>query len=171
MITTISTARGLLVAALLSAGLLVDASAAPARPHATHAANATVKTAKNQTLHKTLLVTAKGLTLYSLSVERKGKFICKDKFCLSLWTPLLAPKSAPPAGVSGLGTVKRPNGRLQVAFRGAPLYTFNEDRKPGDVKGNGFKDVGTWLAASPNSKSGSTVTAPSSAGKGGGYGY
>ena len=44
--------------------------------------------------------------------------------------------------------------------------------KPGDVKGNGFKDVGTWLATSPTSKRASTVTAPSSGGKnGGGYGY
>jgi predicted lipoprotein with Yx(FWY)xxD motif len=168
MITTIPQPRGLLVAALLSAGLLLDAPAAPARP-TLHTANATVKTAKNQTLHKTLLVTSKGLTLYSLSVERRGKFICKDKACLSLWTPLLAPKSAPPVGVPGLGTVKRPDGHLQVAFRGAPLYTFNEDNKPGDVKGNGFKDVGTWLASSPTSKPASTVTTPST-GKGGGYG-
>jgi predicted lipoprotein with Yx(FWY)xxD motif len=171
MITTISPSRGLLLAALLSAGLVVGATAAPARAHATHTASATVKTAKNPTLHKTLLVTAKGLTLYSLSAERKGKFICTDKACLSLWTPLLAPRSAPLTGVSGLGTVKRPGGRLQVAFRGAPLYTFNDDRKPGEVKGNGFKDVGTWLATSPTPKPASTVTTPPTGGNGGGYGY
>ena len=34
--------------------------------------------------------------------------------------------------------------RRQVAFRGAPLYRFVQDTKPGQVKGNGFKDVGVW---------------------------
>lgn len=66
----------------------------PHATYATHPASATVKTAMNQTLHKTMLVTAKGLTLYSLSIERRGRFICKEKFCLSLWTPLLARKWA-----------------------------------------------------------------------------
>ena len=49
-----------------------------------------------------------------------------------------------PAGAKSLSTVKRPDGRSQVAYKGGPLYTFAQDRKPGDMKGNGFKDVGTW---------------------------
>jgi predicted lipoprotein with Yx(FWY)xxD motif len=36
-----------------------------------------------------------------------------------------------------------------VTFRGAPLYTFYLDHKRGDAGGEGFKDVGTWHAASP----------------------
>ena len=27
-----------------------------------------------------------------------------------------------------------------------PLYTFAQDQKPGDVNGQGIKDVGTWTA-------------------------
>jgi hypothetical protein len=27
-----------------------------------------------------------------------------------------------------------------------PLYTFAQDQHPGDAKGQGFKDVGTWSA-------------------------
>jgi hypothetical protein len=53
-------------------------------------------------------------------------------------------KGSTPTGVRGLGTVKRPDKRIQVTYRGAPLYRFVQDRKPGDIKGNGFKDVGTW---------------------------
>ena len=63
--------------------------------------------------------------------------------------------------------VRRPDGRTQVTYRGRPLYTFTEDTKPGDVKGNGFKDVGTWLAATTNGTATATATPPS----GGGYRY
>jgi|SRR5919201_4005804 predicted lipoprotein with Yx(FWY)xxD motif len=136
-----STLRGgLLLAAALFAGLVAAfyATRATAGQRAR-----VVMTARNSTLHKTILVNRKGLSLYSLSVERRGRFICKGS-CLSLWTPLVVPKGTTPTGVAHLSTVKRPDGRRQVAFRGGPLYTFNQDKKRGDVKGNGFKDVGTW---------------------------
>lgn len=109
-----------------------------------------VTTAKNPTLHKRVLVTRKGLTLYSLSVERKGKFICTNSACLSFWHPLLVRKGTIPTGAAHLGTVRRPGAgsRVQVTFRGAPLYTFYLDRSRGDVGGEGFKDVGTWHAVS-----------------------
>src|SRR5207247_10061398 len=105
----------------------------------------------------------KGLTLYSLSAETRGRFICTTKFCLSLWTPLDVTKGTRPMGAAHLSTVTRPDGRIQVTYRGLPLYTFNEDRKPGDVKGNGFKDVGIWRPATPEG----TEAQPS----GGGSGY
>jgi predicted lipoprotein with Yx(FWY)xxD motif len=51
-------------------------------------------------------------------------------------------------GVTSLGTIVRPDGAgRQVTYRGLPLYTFAGDTSPGDASGNGFKDVGTWLAA------------------------
>jgi predicted lipoprotein with Yx(FWY)xxD motif len=112
----------------------------------TVAAAATVRvvsTARNAQLHKTILVTRTGLTLYSLSVERHGKFICTGG-CLSFWKPLTVKKGQTPAGIRGLGTVRRPDKRIQVAYRGAPLYTFVQDHKRGDIKGNGIRDVGVW---------------------------
>jgi predicted lipoprotein with Yx(FWY)xxD motif len=127
-----------------------------------------VQTATNPTLGKTVLVNAKGLTLYSLSAERHGKFICTDSVCLRLWTPVVAANGKKPTGVSGLGTVKRPDGRIQVAFKGAPLYTFSLDRKRGDVRGNGFKDVGIWRPAVVGS--GMSSAPPPTTGSGGGYG-
>jgi len=63
--------------------------------------------------------------------------------------------------------VKRPDGRRQVAFRGAPLYRFVQDTKPGQIKGNGFKDVGVWR---PVTTSG-TSTAPASSNPMPSYGY
>jgi predicted lipoprotein with Yx(FWY)xxD motif len=120
-----------------------------------------VRTAINPTLHEKVLVNRRGLTLYSLSVERRGRFICTDEACLSLWSPLVVPKGTTPTGARHLGTVRRPDGRTQVSYRGRPVYTFTQDRKPGDVKGNGFKDVGVWRPASPGS-SGSGASPPPS---------
>ena len=113
---------------------------------------------------KTILVNRRGMTLYHLSVERKGHFICKDSTCLSLWKPLVVAKGMTPTGAKSLSVVKRPDGRRQVAYKGGPLYTFVEDHKPGDMKGNGFKDVGVWRVVTV---AGSAST-PSSGG--GGYG-
>lgn len=96
---------------------------------------------------KRVLAAANGHTLYSLSAERKGKFICtKASGCTSLWTPLLVPSGGSVVGPVKLGSVKRPEGQRQATYRGLPLYTFVEDTKPGEANGEGFKDVGTWHA-------------------------
>jgi predicted lipoprotein with Yx(FWY)xxD motif len=129
------------------AGLLIAVAAGSAlaatRKHV-------VITTNSAALHKRVLATRSGLTLYSLSAERKGRFICTDGACLSFWHPLLVPKGTIPTGASHLGTIARPGSKgRQVTFRGAPLYTFYLDHKRGDAGGEGFKDVGTWHAASP----------------------
>lgn len=104
------------------------------------------KEAENSTLNETILVTMKGKTLYSLSAETKGKFICTGA-CLASWKPLVVPAGVKPKGPVTLGTRKRPDGRTQVTFKGLPLYSFNGDSKPGEANGQGLKDVGTWHAA------------------------
>jgi predicted lipoprotein with Yx(FWY)xxD motif len=153
---------GLLLAAALIAGLVAAFYAT--RSSGAGAANKrVVMTAKNATLHKTILVNRRGMSLYALSVERRGRFICTDMACLSIWKPLTVAKGVSPAGVSGLGTVNRPDGKRQVAFHGAPLYSFSGDRKRGDVKGNGFKDVGVWHVVAAGKKSAAAAPAPAPA--------
>jgi predicted lipoprotein with Yx(FWY)xxD motif len=106
-----------------------------------------VKTAHNEQLDRTIVVKRKGLSMYSLSAETRGRFVCTDSACLSLWKPLVIAKGKRPVGVPKLGTVKRPNGKTQVTYRGRPLYRFVEDRAPGDIGGEGFRDVGVWRVA------------------------
>lgn len=132
------------VAAVIGLGS-VGATAAPSPSQATMRV---VKQAQNETLGRTVLTTKKGRTLYSLSVEKNGKFICTGS-CLSLWHPLVVPAGTKPTGPVKLGIVKRPDGRLQVTYRGGPLYRFEGDAKAGEANGEGIKDVGTWHAASP----------------------
>jgi predicted lipoprotein with Yx(FWY)xxD motif len=134
----------LILAATVMAALTVGSA---------HAADApvTVKTARNAKLHRTILVTRSGRTLYSLSAERHGRFVCTDRECLSFWTPLTVRKGARPRGTVGsLSTIRRPDGRTQVTYRGRPLYTFYTDRRAGDVGGEGFRDVGVWHAVAAN---------------------
>lgn len=98
---------------------------------------------------RTLLTSTSGRTLYSLSAERHGKFICTEASgCTSLWHPLTVASGVVPKGPVKLGTVTRPEGTVQVSYRGLPLYTFTDDRKRGQTKGEGLKDVGTWHPAS-----------------------
>ena len=160
---------GALIAAVAVVGLIAALYAVRASG-ATHAR--VVMTAPNNTLGKKILVNRKGMTLYSLSVERKGHFICTMSSCLSVWRPLVVRAGTVPTGAAHLSVVKRPDGRSQVAYRGGPLYAFALDKKPGDVKGNGFKDVGVWRPATVAARQPAPAPAPTTTGGGypGGYG-
>jgi predicted lipoprotein with Yx(FWY)xxD motif len=118
---------------------------------------AVVKTASNQALG-TILVDGQGMTLYHLSGEQRGKFICTGS-CLSIWHPLTVSGGGAPSGERvTLGTVKRPEGTLQVTYQGVPLYTFAQDSQPGETKGQGIKDVGTWSVATTASQASESTT-------------
>jgi predicted lipoprotein with Yx(FWY)xxD motif len=113
---------------------------------------------------RTLLTTTSGRTLYSLSAERHGKFICTEASgCTAIWHPLTVASGLVPKGPVKLGTIRRPEGTTQVTYRGLPLYTFGADKKRGQVKGEGLKDVGTWHPAGVSGRTGSG-TSPSAPG-------
>ena len=146
--------------------------AAPATSAGSQGSSAVVKTASNTKLGGTILVDAQGMTLYSLSAERGGKFICTTSVCTQVWHPLTG--STANASVASLGTVRRPDGTQQVTYKGMPLYTFAQDRTPGEANGQGIKDVGTWsaVAASSATSSAPATTSTSKSESGGGaYGY
>ncbi len=110
----------------------------------------TIKLKIERVSGKRVLAATNGHTLYSLSAEKKGKFVCtQSSGCLTLWKPLLVPSGGSVVGPANvkLGSIKRPEGSRQVTYRGRPLYTFVEDHGPGKANGEGFKDVGTWHAA------------------------
>ena len=118
---------------------------------------------------RTILVNRRGMSLYHLSVERRGHFICTTSACLGEWKPLVVARGVTPTGAKSLSVVRRPDGRRQVAYQGGPLYTFEEDQKPGDTKGDGFRDVGTWHVVTVAGTSQSTPSSGGYSGYGGGY--
>lgn len=124
--------------ALLSALLLATGIAGAA------GTKTVAKKAGAPSVDKYVLTDVKGLTLYTLSGERNGKFICKAA-CLKAWPPLTVANDTKPTGPVKLGTVKRPEGKMQVTYKGLPLYTFSGDSKKGEVNGEGIKTgSGTW---------------------------
>jgi len=142
----------------------------------THQAAGVVATAQNASLSSRVLVNHQGMTLYTLSAERNGHFICtataklpgSSMRCLQVWKPLLVKGAVHASGIGALGTVMRPDdGAMQLTYKGLPLYTFAGDRAPGDASGNGLKDVGTWKAAMV----GAAASAAPATSANGGYGY
>jgi predicted lipoprotein with Yx(FWY)xxD motif len=132
---------------LLRIALAILAAAALALPTMASAATKSVaKEGSVDSLGKKVLTNNAGRTLYTLSVEKNGKFICTSA-CLKTWPPLIVPAGTKPTGPATLGTVKRPDGRTQVTYKGRPLYTFTGDSKAGEANGESVKDVGTWHAA------------------------
>jgi predicted lipoprotein with Yx(FWY)xxD motif len=132
---------------VLALAVMLAALLVPVAAGASQATKVVAKKADNATLGETILTNTKGRTLYSLSAETKGRFICTTS-CLSIWHPLVVKDGVKPTGPVKLGTIERPDGRTQVTFKGRPLYSFGGDTKTGQVNGEGIKDVGTWHAAS-----------------------
>ncbi len=132
---------GLVILASLAVLLLGASGSAGAR-----ATKVVAKEVESATLGKTVLANLQGRTLYSLSAEKNGRFICTAS-CLNSWRPLTVAANVKPTGPAKFGTIKRPEGKTQVTYKGRPLYAFVGDSKPGDANGEGIKDVGTWHAA------------------------
>jgi predicted lipoprotein with Yx(FWY)xxD motif len=99
------------------------------------------------------VVNSAGMTLYHYTGEAKGKIDCTGT-CKSLWPPQLAGSAKPVAGpgiiASKLGTIKRPDGGIQLTYNGLALYRYSGDKKPGQTNGQGVE--GSWFAVTPAGK-------------------
>jgi predicted lipoprotein with Yx(FWY)xxD motif len=99
----------------------------------------TVQASNNATLGKTILVDAQGITLYRYDKDSAGTSNCTGS-CATVWPPLAAAGGTLTggSGVTGtLATISRADGSKQVTYNGMPLYTFQQDAKPGDATGDG----------------------------------
>jgi predicted lipoprotein with Yx(FWY)xxD motif len=102
-----------------------------------------------------VLVGANGRTLYLFTADKGTKSVCYGQ-CATYWPPLIAGKPTAGAGLNAslLGTTKRKDGKLQVTYRGHPLYFFLADKKAGDVKGQGYVHFGGswWVLSAAGAK-------------------
>jgi predicted lipoprotein with Yx(FWY)xxD motif len=117
---------------------------------AAFAATSTSTISLRTTAAAKVLVAANGRTLYLFTADRGKRSTCYGQ-CAGYWPPLFAGKPTVGAGLkaSMLGTTKRRDGKLQVTYAGHPLYSFAQDKKAGQVNGQGFVHFGgTWWVVS-----------------------
>ncbi len=100
-----------------------------------------------------VLVDSQGMTLYYFEKDQNGQSACYGA-CASAWPPLLTegkPVAGEGAMASKLGTTQRKDGTTQATYAGWPLYTFVEDKKPGEDNGTDSKAFGaSWYPLHPN---------------------
>jgi predicted lipoprotein with Yx(FWY)xxD motif len=126
----------------LIAGVLALAAAATAVPGAVAAQGTSVKVGSSSLGR--ILVDSKGKTLYLWAHDKGRTSTCNGK-CATYWPPLITkgkPAAAAGARAGLLGTSRRADGRMQVTYKGHPLYYFAGDKKAGDVKGEGLTGFG-----------------------------
>jgi predicted lipoprotein with Yx(FWY)xxD motif len=93
-----------------------------------------------------VLVDAKGMTLYTLDRDTTpSKSSCNGQ-CATNWPPLTVASDAKDMGAWTV--VTRDDGGKQWAYKGKPLYFWKDDKKPGDVEGDG-RGNGVWHVAAP----------------------
>jgi predicted lipoprotein with Yx(FWY)xxD motif len=92
-----------------------------------------------------VLTNASGMTLYVFDKDSAGKSACNGP-CAGNWPPLMAAAGAMP--MSDYSIITRADGMKQWTYKGRPLYTWKNDKKPGDITGDGFLN-GAWHIAQP----------------------
>jgi predicted lipoprotein with Yx(FWY)xxD motif len=118
-----------------------EASAANAEAYVINAASGAVGA---------YLTGADGRTLYTFKPDSADTSTCTGG-CASTWPPFTVGAGGSltaGSGVSGkLTTFTRADGTMQVAYNGAPLYSFKNDIAAGDTNGQGIG--GQWFVAAP----------------------
>jgi predicted lipoprotein with Yx(FWY)xxD motif len=99
------------------------------------------------------LQTKSGLPIYIFKGDKRGGPSTCFGQCAVEWPPVLvkdAPTAGPGVRKAYLGTVERPDGTLQVTYRGRPLYTWFGD-KPGMAYCHDVDEFGgLWLLERPD---------------------
>jgi predicted lipoprotein with Yx(FWY)xxD motif len=94
---------------------------------------------KEKTQAGEVLADAQGMVVYTYDKDKPGEATCTGK-CADFWPPVKAAAGEKPAGK--LTVVKRPDGTMQWAYGGKPLYLYKDDKKAGDANGDG--KGGAW---------------------------
>ncbi len=87
---------------------------------------------------KTILADQNQMTVYTFDPDQANISNCNGG-CAVEWPPVLVDANlAPPAPY---GVVTRKDGSHQLSYKTQPLYLFDEDKKPGDILGDGDDNI------------------------------
>lgn len=112
----------------------------------------TVRTARSQ--FGTILANRSGKAFYLFDKEHSSRSECYSD-CATAWPPILTrgrPVARRGVRASLLGTTRRRDGRLQVTYRGRPMYYYIHDA-PGRVLCHDVVEFGgRWLVVRPSGR-------------------
>lgn len=119
-----------------------------------HAANVQpVIRVENHPTFGAILVGPNGMTLYTFGNDRGASYRCQEA-CAENFPPLVVTRDPRlPPGLEGQDALvpRHENdfhpSRIQVMYKGSPLYYWSRDQQPGDVGGHGI--AGLWQVAQP----------------------
>jgi predicted lipoprotein with Yx(FWY)xxD motif len=134
----------LAVAALLATGAAAGLASAAAKRE---------KLQLRKTKVGTILVNARGFTVYAFTKDSRNRDACVQiRECPSTWPPLTSSgKAIAGSGVKSslIGTITIKGGAKQVTYGGHPLYTYSGDSGPGETSYVNFSAFGGhWPALS-----------------------
>jgi predicted lipoprotein with Yx(FWY)xxD motif len=137
------------LAAIAAAVAIGWSGAATSKAAARHIA--TVQTRKIKNLG-VVLVNSKGRTLYMFVPDKQKKVTCKGS-CAIVWPPLKLKKGQKPtAGGAAKKKLLGLDGRV-VTYNRWPLYTYIQDKKPGQATGQGINNSGgKWYVLTRSGK-------------------
>jgi predicted lipoprotein with Yx(FWY)xxD motif len=164
---------GLTLATIGAAMLVVTIAQARASARLHHQ-SAGVLVSIRKTALGSILVDARGRTLYLFEKDRNGLSMCSSA-CISYWPPLTshgAPRAGNGVHKNLLTLAKAHNGVRQVVYAGHPLYTFVGDKRAGQTSGEGLTNFGAdWyaVAASGRKVDNGDGASSSTSGSAGGY--
>jgi len=99
----------------------------------------------------TILVNAKGFTIYAFTKDSRNTDRCvKTNGCATAWPPVTTsgkPIAGPGVKAALIGTITPKHGVRQVTYAGHPLYTYIADTHPGQTTYVNFLQFGgRWPA-------------------------
>ncbi|GGM03677.1 hypothetical protein ACFQDN_10255 [Pseudomonas asuensis] len=93
-----------------------------------------------------VLIDSQGRTLYTYDKDNEGISRCNGK-CAENWPPLKVEAEAGTKPSDAWTVIEREDGAMQWTYKGKPLYTFIQDKQPGDKTGDA--KGGVWHVAKP----------------------
>ena len=108
------------------------------------------------------LTDGRGVSLYLFEEDRQqgDQHGSNKSDCVGDCLVLFSPVAGDPAPIAGtgvdarlIGSLRRPDGRVQATYNGWPLYYFGEDLVAGDIHGHQFNEFGgDWYLVAPTGR-------------------
>lgn len=138
-----------LLAVVLGGGYWLSTQQTPATTDSGESTSVVLKVV-NDTKLGDYLVAANGMTLYRFTKDAANKSNCYDQ-CAANWPPYTVSGNEELKagdGITGaITTIARKDGTKQLTYKGAPLYFWVKDTKPGEISGQNVN--GVWFVVKP----------------------